>query len=67
MVSRFKRTPLAGKKLAAIDERLKELTRQRKLLASVLLDWDERLAKAAPGARPIARCSGTGDSIAVSD
>ncbi|HKD40618.1 MAG TPA: heavy metal-responsive transcriptional regulator [Myxococcaceae bacterium] len=42
---------LAGKKLEAIDERLKELTRQRKLLASVLLDWDDLLAKAAPGAR----------------
>jgi len=42
---------LAGKKLEAIDERLDELNSQRKLLASVLLDWDERLAKAAPGAR----------------
>jgi DNA-binding transcriptional MerR regulator len=47
---RFVRT-LAGKKLEAIEERLRQLSHHRELLASVLSNWDERLAKAAPTAR----------------
>jgi DNA-binding transcriptional MerR regulator len=42
---------LAEKKLEAVEERLAELRRHRELLASVLLDWDKRLANGAPGAR----------------
>src|SRR6202011_571774 len=42
---------LAGNKLEAIEEQLKELGRHQKLLADVLSDWDERLATAAPGTR----------------
>jgi DNA-binding transcriptional MerR regulator len=47
---RFVRT-LAGKKLEAIEEHLRQLSHHRELLTSLLLDWDERLAKAAPAAR----------------
>jgi DNA-binding transcriptional MerR regulator len=42
---------LAGKKLEAIEEQLRELTRHKKLLADVLTDWDDRLTKVAPGTR----------------
>ncbi|HXN40704.1 MAG TPA: MerR family DNA-binding transcriptional regulator [Myxococcaceae bacterium] len=42
---------LAGKKLEAIEEQLRELTRHKKLLADVLTDWDDRLTKVALGTR----------------
>jgi DNA-binding transcriptional MerR regulator len=42
---------VAGKKLEAIEEQLRELTKHRKLLTDVLSDWDERFTKVAPGTR----------------
>ena len=42
---------LAGAKLAAIEQRIEELTRQREELQGVIANWDERLATTPEGQR----------------
>jgi DNA-binding transcriptional MerR regulator len=41
---------LAGRKLAELDERIEELVRARATVTEILAEWDERLARTAPGA-----------------
>ena len=40
---------LAGRKLALLDERIEELARIRASVAEIVAEWDERLARTAPG------------------
>ena len=41
---------LAAHKLAELDERIEELVRNRAAIAEIVAEWDERLARTAPGA-----------------
>ena len=41
---------LAGRKLAELDERIAELMRVRAPVAASVAEWEERLARPAPGA-----------------
>jgi len=40
---------LAGRKLAELDQRIEELVRVRGAVAEIVSEWDERLARTAPG------------------